>query len=73
VDGLQDPVVKYGGLTHRTQLTPLNLGQHMLNALRHLKSRHQLATKHFQLALVQGVQVVVEGDHFRSDATNCLR
>jgi hypothetical protein len=48
---------------HRAQLAPLQLGQHMIGAGRHFKAGHQFAAEHFKLALVLGVQVVVEGDH----------
>ena len=41
----------------------LQFGKDEVGAGGHLKAGHQLAAKHFQLALVQGVVRIKEGDH----------
>ena len=48
---------------HFTQLAALHFLQHIVGPGGHFKTRDQLAPEHFQLALVQGVLVVVNGDH----------
>jgi hypothetical protein len=63
VHARQQRVIEGVRVQHRPQVTPLQLQQHLIGARRHFKARHQLAAKHLQPALVQGVVAVVVGDH----------
>jgi hypothetical protein len=63
VDTRQHGIIKSLGRVHRAKVSALQLGQHMVGTGWHLKTRHQFAAKHFKLALVLGVEMVVKGDH----------
>ena len=57
----QQGVVQRVRLLYRSAPATLTqLGQHMVDPLGHLDTRHQLATEHFHATVVQGVEVVVD-------------
>ena len=63
VDAGQQAVVEGVRGLNGAQLAALQLGQHMVSAGWHFKTRHQRAAEHLDLALVLGVQVVVKSNH----------
>ncbi|MCY1362044.1 hypothetical protein D9M69_487430 [compost metagenome] len=59
----QQRVVERVGRLQRAEAAALEFVPHMVDAGGHLEAGHQLAPEHFDLALVQGVLVVVDGEH----------
>ncbi len=51
------------GQLQRAEAAALQFMLHMVDTGRHLEAGHQLATEHFDFALVQCVLVVVDGEH----------
>ena len=51
------------GLLHRTKPARPDTRQHIVNPPGHFETRNELPTEHLQPAVVQGVEMVVEGLH----------
>jgi hypothetical protein len=66
VNTRQGLVVKGLWRLNGAELAPLQFMQDVVNPCRHFKTRHQRTAKHFKLALVQGMTIVVKRFHWRS-------